>query len=40
MSLKNVNVANFNFRHKNKIAKVANFLKSELSNFHLMQISA
>ena len=40
MSLQNVNVANLKFYLKNKISKVANILKSELSNFHLSQITA
>ena len=35
MSLQNVNVANFNFILRIKFPKVANILKSELSNFHL-----
>ena len=37
MSFKNVNVANFNFILRTKIAKVANILESELSNFQILQ---
>ena len=40
MSLQNVNVANFNFILRIKFPKLQNILKSELSNFHLSQITA